>query len=136
MNPHEEQSRRQLVGQWLHKADIDVDAADAMLSSERNLFYPACFHCQQAAEKCLKAFLTWHQVEFPRTHSIRELLNLAKTVDPSLGEHLMKAAELTVYGVEVRYPGDVLEPDSAEAAIAFDLAKKVRDAVMRSLPLT
>ena len=136
MKPHEEQSRRQLVGQRLHKADIDVDAADAMLSSERNLFYPVCFHCQQAAEKCLKAFLTWHQVEFPKTHSIRELLNVAKTVDPSLAEHLMEAATLTVYGVEVRYPSDVPEPDSAEAATAFDLAKNVRDAVLRALPLT
>ena len=57
MKPHEEQSRRQLVGQWLHKADIDVDAADAMLSSERNLFYPACFHCQQAAKKVRDAVM-------------------------------------------------------------------------------
>ncbi len=58
MKPHEEQSRRQLVAEWLHKAGIDIEAADELLSSERSLLYPACFHCQQAAEKYLKGFLT------------------------------------------------------------------------------
>lgn len=133
MEPPEEQIRRELVGQWLHKAGVDLLAAEELLSSERLLLYPACFHCQQAAEKYLKAFLTWHRVEFPRTHSIRELLNLARPLDSRLAEHLVEAATLTVYGVEVRYPGDLPDPDPAEAATALDLARKVRDAVRRSL---
>ncbi|HOE12382.1 MAG TPA: HEPN domain-containing protein [bacterium] len=35
--------------------------------------YPACFHAQQAAEKYLNALLTWHQIEFPKTHSSLDL---------------------------------------------------------------
>ena len=46
------------------------------------------------------------------------------------------ATALNPYGVELRYPGDMPEPDSAEAATAFDLAKKVRDAARRALPLS
>jgi len=134
MTPLEEQSRKELVARWIHKADIDVQAAEELLSSQRGLLYPACFHCQQAPEKYLKAFLTWRQVEFPKTHSIRVLLNLVKPANPQLAEQLIEAAALTVYGVEARYPGDLPEPSAAEATAAVDLATKVRDAVMRALP--
>ncbi|MCD6415630.1 MAG: HEPN domain-containing protein [Planctomycetes bacterium] len=136
MQPPEEQVRRELVSQWAHKAAQDIRAAESLLSEDSPLLYPSCFFSQQAAERRLKAFLTWRQVEFPKTHSIRQLLNLAKTVDPLLAKRLIGAATLTVYGVEVRYPGELPEPDSAEARTALDLAKKVRDAVLRALPLT
>ena len=136
MQPPEERVRRELVGQWMYKADQDIRAAESLLSGEPPLVYPSCFHCQQAAEKYLKAFLTWHQMEFPKTHSIREILNLVKGIDLQLAEQLMEAATLTAYGVEVRYPGDIPEPDSAEASTAFDLARKVRDAILRALPVT
>ena len=136
MKPHEEETRRQLVAQWLHKAHTDVEAAAELLASERHLLYPACFHSQQAAEKYLKGFLTWHQVEFPKTHSIRALLNLVKGVDASLAHQMMDAATLTVYGVEVRYPGDLPEPDADETKAALALAQNVRHVVTRALPLT
>ena len=35
------------------------------------------FHCQQAAEKYLKAFLTHSRIEFPRTHDLKALLEFA-----------------------------------------------------------
>lgn len=38
------------------------------------------FHCQQAAEKYLKAFLTWHQVAFSKTHDLQELLDIVEAV--------------------------------------------------------
>ncbi|MEW6107540.1 MAG: HEPN domain-containing protein, partial [Bacillota bacterium] len=33
----------------------------------------ACFHCQQAAEKHLKAFLAYHERPIPHTHDLEEL---------------------------------------------------------------
>jgi HEPN domain-containing protein len=30
----------------------------------------AVYHCQQAVEKALKAFLTYHDTEFEKTHGI------------------------------------------------------------------
>ena len=134
MPPPEEQVRRGLVGQWLHKADQDIRSAEALLSQDTPLLYPSCFHSQQAAEKYLKACLTWHQAEFPKTHVIGELLDLLAKVDASLAESLAGATTLNPYGVEARYPGDMPEPDSAEATKALGLAKKVRDAVLCTLP--
>ena len=132
----EEQVRRGLVGQWVHKADQDIRAAKSLLADEPPLLYPSCFHSQQAAEKYLKALLTWREVEFPKTHVIGELLDLLGTVDAPLAESLADATGLNPYGVEVRYPGDLPEPDADGAKAALALAVKVRDAVMRALPLT
>jgi len=82
MRPPEE-VRKDLVRQWLEKAKVDINASEALLAADPPLLYPACFHAQQAAEKYLKALLTWHQIEFPKTHDIEQLLEL---VEPAIGE--------------------------------------------------
>ena len=125
---------RLLVRQWLDKAEQDLKAAEALLSLEPPLFYPACFHAQQAAEKFLKAFLTWQQIEFPKTHSVGELLDLAERANASLAADLKAATALTPYGVEVRYPAEAPEPTRAQTAKAIKLAQKVRQRVWSILP--
>lgn len=136
MPPPEEQVRRELVARWAHKADQDIRAAESLLAEDPPLLYPSTFHAQQAAEKYLKALLTWRQVEFPKTHAIGELLDLLARVEAPLAEDLAGSTALTPYGVEARYPGDVPEPGIDEATAALALAKTVRDAVIRALRLT
>jgi HEPN domain-containing protein len=126
----EKEIRRKLVGLWTEKAAQDLDAAEVLMQHKPPLLHPVCFHCQQASEKYMKAFLTYRQVEFPKTHNIRELLDLAATVDAELAEELMPAAILTPYGVESRYPGDLPEPSRAESVEALALARQVAEAVM------
>ncbi len=132
MRPPEE-VRKDLVRQWLEKAKVDINASEALLAADPPLLYPACFHAQQAAEKYLKALLTWHQIEFPKTHDIEQLLEL---VEPAIGEAISSinnSSELTLYGVDIRYPGDLPDPDFAETRRALELARKVRDTVLREL---
>ena len=81
----------------------------------------------------MKAYLTQWQVEFPGTHSIREILNLVKTVDEELANDLLTASALTPYGVEVRYPGDIPEPTQQETEEALSLARKVQATVLSRL---
>ncbi len=134
MQPPEEQVLRELVGQWVHKADQDTRAAESLLAAEPPLPYPSCFHSQQAAEKYLKAFLVRNGVDFPKTHDIQEVLDLVEPIDTDLAHSLEDAIALTQYAVEARYPGGMPEPDAEEAQAALALAEKVRDAVMRALP--
>lgn len=105
---------RELAHEWLAKADVDLSAGRALIFT-RSLSEAAAFHAQQAVEKSLKAFLVWNQVEFPKTHDIRRLLELCASVDPTLADSLAASAELTPYGVEYRYPGEC-PPVSEEAA--------------------
>ncbi len=129
-----EQVKMELVRQWLAKADQDIQAGEALLAADPPFLYPACFHAQQAAEKYLKALLTWHQIEFPKTRAIEQLLDLLEPTVPDIASGLSDAAALTPFGVDIRYPGDQPEPDLEEARQAMDLARKVRDAILPLLP--
>ena len=117
---------RELVLQWLAKAAADFGAA-AELSAQGGRFREiVAFHCQQAAEKYLKALLVRHQAEFPKTHDIATLLDRVATVDENMAESLRDAEMLTPFGVEVRYPGDAPEIPPGGEIEAIDVARRLR----------
>ena len=130
-----EKVKADIVRQWLRKAEADMEAAEALLSDDQSSLYPSCFHSQQTAEKYVKAFLTWHQVEFPKTHVFGMLLDLIAQVDEALAASMSDVTDLNPYGVEVRYPSDIPEPTRAQAEEALALARSVRDAILKVLPL-
>jgi len=132
MRPPEE-VKKEIVRQWLARAEQDMKAGEALLVAEPPFLYPACFHAQQAAEKYLKALLTWHQIEFPKTHAIEQLLDLVEDAETETASSLKDAVALTPYGVDIQYPGDQPEPNLEEAHEVVELARKVRDAVMDRL---
>ena len=131
MQPPEAEVRR-LVADWIRKADLDLDTAVRLIAEARFRDIVA-FHAQQAAEKYLKALLTRHQVEFPKTHVIRALLALLHPLEPALAQSLDGANWLSPFGAEIRYPGDRPETTPGDAARAYQLARKVRDAAMAAL---
>ena len=78
------------------------------------------YHCQQAAEKALKAYLTDQNAIVRKTHDLEVLIGLCAEYDPSF-ENLADAADiLNPYATEFRYPGDVTEPgrEDVKEAIA------------------
>ena len=118
---------------WAAKADEDLLVAEHLLRMRRNCpFGIAAFHCQQAAEKYIKAVLTWRSVQFPRSHDLPELLTLVPR-DAGLQVTKDGLSLLNRYSVEVRYPGDWEPVTRAEARDALEIAMRVRDAVMAIL---
>ena len=93
----------------------------------------ACFHCQQAAEKYLKAFLSWHGTEVPRTHDIEEILSLCAKVDASLSSLDIVPEQLTAYAVEMRYDAEFW-PDRDVAEEALKQVGKIEEALQKKLP--
>jgi HEPN domain-containing protein len=124
---------RELVLQWLEKAAADLDAAEQLCTQGGRFREIIAFHCQQAAEKYLKALLVRHQIEFPKTHDIAKLLDRVAAVNASIAESLRDADVLTPFGVEVRYPSEAPEVLPGGETEAIDIARRVRDAVMVSL---
>ena len=120
---------------WLSKAATDLRAARHDLRASPPLLDVVVFHTQQAAEKALKAFLTWHDVVFRKTHNLEELGEQCLAFDPSLKEIIDRAVPLTEYAWQYRYPGDQLEPSEEEATGAVDLATEVMEAVLQRLPV-
>ena len=60
----------EIARQWLAKAGNDLLNADNNLNSEKVPYDTVCFHCQQAAEKILKAYLVGNGREFPFSHDL------------------------------------------------------------------
>ena len=79
---------------WLAKAVLDLRAAAHSLTAVPPLVDDSLFHAQQAAEKCLKPFLTWHQVPFRKTHSLEELGEQCLAIDGSLKGMVDRAVPL------------------------------------------
>jgi HEPN domain-containing protein len=92
------------------------------------------FHCQQAAEKAMKGFLTAHDRLFRKTHDLDELAAACEAVDPTLKDVLYPARDLTVFAWEFRYPGDAVAPALEEARQFRAVAGEVYQAILARLP--
>lgn len=123
------------VRQWLTKADHDLRSARCLMTGDGEpLLDTAVYHCQQAAEKALKAYLTAHDVSFPKLHLLSPLLNLCGDSDKTFLQ-LSDAAELlTPLATEFRYPGDIMEPEQEDADEAYKAAQDVLRFVLSRLP--
>jgi HEPN domain-containing protein len=72
------------VREWLERAADDLREAAHDLTAAPLLVRGAVFHCQQAAEKALKAFLAAHERPFRRTHDLDELGIAVVALDATL----------------------------------------------------
>jgi HEPN domain-containing protein len=92
---------------WINSADVDLDAARHCLVDPPNIA-AAAYHCQQPAEKLIKAVLVALQVGYPRGRSGHDL-GLAAALIPS-GHKLRAAAEafdaIADWSISFRYPAD------------------------------
>ena len=84
-------------------------------------------------EKYLKAFLVFHQIYFPKTHRILDLIELCATIDTTFRKKLKEADKLTDYAVEIRYPDIVEEPSIKEAKVAIKLAKLTKKFIIHKI---
>ncbi len=75
-------SSPQIVREWLAKAQNDLGVAERALDPPP---YPdlAAFLSQQAIEKVLKGYLTWHGILFQKTHDLEGLVGQCQAIDPT-----------------------------------------------------
>ena len=71
----------EIAKQWLAKARNDLLNADNNLKSQEIPFDTVCFHCQQAAEKTLKAYLVAQGKPYPVSHDLLHVLEQILPVD-------------------------------------------------------
>ena len=119
---------------WLVKAKDDLRGAEIDLSATPPLSGDALFHCQQAVEKALKGFLTFHDRPFRKTHDLDELASDCERLDDSLVGLLDRARDLTPFAWRFRYPGDDQAPPAEEIEDVLVLARQVVEAVVSRIP--
>lgn len=115
------------IKQWLAKANEDLLVVEKLTEYEIIATSSVCFHCQQAVEKYLKAFLIANGVDIKKTHNIEYLLSECSDFDRDFAS--VNPKELSDFGVEIRYPGDMYIPDQQETleyrTIAFEIKELV-----------
>ena len=123
-----------VTAEWVEKAEEDYATA-VYLSRKRKSAVPSivCFHCQQCAEKYLKALLVEAGIRFPKTHDLLALLKLLAPVAPFLVSFREKLELLNDYAVEFRYPSESATKTEARTALAN--CRATREVVRRGLGL-
>lgn len=123
-----------VVREWLAKADEDYFFTQKHLQDEDSFFAPLCFHCQQAAEKYLKAFLVSCNQPVRKTHDLVDLVRLCTVVDQSFEELREDAVLLNPYYTDTRYPTTwtvgLLQKD---AYTALETVERIREFVLSKL---
>ena len=121
---------------WMIKAWRDLETARRAATGEPPFYDVAVYHCQQAAEKAVKAFLVHHGKSYEKTHDIEVLADLACEVDSNFSKLADAADALTPYATRFRYPNATfaVEPQPTEYAEALQHAQDVYDFVLNLLP--
>ena len=105
------------TGKWVRKAEQDWVIAQKLAKETQPPRDGVCFHCQQAAEKYIKALLQEGGFVVPRTHDLDDLVARLLPTIPNLKSLRRKAGSLTRYAVDFRYPGEIASKRQMEAAL-------------------
>jgi HEPN domain-containing protein len=125
-----------IVQAWLIRARNDLALAQFTFENRNDLLDTAAYHCQQAAEKAMKAILVSQNIQVPKTHDIRRLIQQAVAANPGLSVFLPDADLLTPLATAFRYPSDdeAPMPTLVQVQDALAAARRIYDFVLSVLP--
>src|SRR5262245_44171910 len=110
---------KRMTREWVRKAEADYRLAKKLARGSEPFHDQLCFHCQQSAEKYLKALLQESGHAVPRTHILRDLLGLLIPHHGGLHSLQRGAKFLTRFAVGTRYPGETASKRDSEAALRW-----------------
>ena len=123
-----------LMLEWVQKAEGDYAVAQQVYQGQNPVHDAICFHAQQCIEKYLKAWLPEANIPFPRTHDLKELLELIVPTLPVWDAWRTDFSVLSEHAlVDPRYPGKFASAD--DTAHAMRICDEVRQAVREQLKL-
>ena len=114
------------------KPDHDLRMAEIGIANEAPLDTVA-FHLEQCAEKLIKALLNCKQIQYPKTHSLGALLDLAVRQETDLETFRTGLLAMASYAVEMRYDGE-LYPTADEISAALQTVKELRQRIISLFP--
>jgi HEPN domain-containing protein len=125
---------KQASRNWVKKAEEDYLAAvDLARRRKKQLHNSVCFHCQQCAEKYLKARIE-AGLRILKSHDLESLLDTLLQVEPLWAALRPALQNMTDFAVDFRYPGNEANKEDAKTAIRD--CKAVRKEVRLALGLT
>lgn len=96
--------------QWIASAERDRQTVQILLSAPRQPYEIVAYHCQQCAEKYLKAVFVQLDRKPPFIHDLLQLSRGIERHCPEIVRVSVDCERLTPFGTVTRYPGSVMEP--------------------------
>src|SRR5438034_4071719 len=96
---------KKMTREWIRKAEDDFRVAELLAAGSEPFHDQVCFHCQQAAEKYLKALMEQLGIAVPKIHDLEDLLAVLLPHHTELRSLRRGLAFLTTFAVAARYPG-------------------------------
>jgi HEPN domain-containing protein len=116
---------------WLDKGNDDLRSAEYLSTMHhRTPDEIICFHCQQSAEKYLKAFIVSNGIEPDKIHDLKILLDECQKNNSEFSLLLPNIRVLNNYSVLPRYPNQ-LEITGEDMKIAIANAKVIQEFVLK-----
>ena len=114
------------VKEWMQVADDDLYSAKILNEAVHRPVEIICYHCAQAVEKYLKAFLIYHDVINQKTHDMNLLYKSCFEIDNNFEtiEHL--CFFLNKFANDIRYPHKY-EVTGDHANFAIDAVEKIKN---------
>ncbi|MCL2220952.1 MAG: HEPN domain-containing protein [Oscillospiraceae bacterium] len=101
------------INEWVSYSDMDLSSAKYLCGMNQKPLEIICYHCQQSAEKMLKAYWIYKNINPPRTHDLELLRAECENHDDSFAKLHDMCKRLNGYSTQPRYPSgiDLLESD-------------------------
>ncbi|MBI1832597.1 MAG: HEPN domain-containing protein [Planctomycetes bacterium] len=117
----------------MSKAEEDYVVAERESLAKPAVHDAVCFHCQQCAEKYLKALMEELGLSVPKTHDLDALSGALTPFHPSMRSFRRGLLFLSDFAVDARYPGENASKRQAISALRW--ARRVREGVRSILGL-
>ena len=122
-----------LVAEWIKFSDLDLSAAEHLYKTMRpQPLEIICYHCQQSAEKALKAYWIFSGEKPPKTHDLKQLLEFCESNDNEFTTISIACIRLTDYGIQPRYPLE-MEVTDGNTFLALQDSKKINEFVKEKM---
>ncbi len=107
---------REIVREWVKKGESDFIAAKTLVQ-QKGLENQTGFHCQQAIEKWVKAYLIEQNEEIRKIHDLTALVIDCEKYDPVFQEIESLVEGISDFAVEFRYPDMNTTPEEVQDAL-------------------
>jgi HEPN domain-containing protein len=121
-----------ITKEWLSIAEKDLDSAEYLKGMKPEPVEIICYHCQQAAEKYLKAFLTKNKAEIIKTHDLLFINNSCKSIDSSFDQIDNACLYLNDFSVNIRYPYP-MDLGTADMEFALKHARVIKNFILNKI---
>ena len=95
---------RLAIDEWIAYSDMDMASAKHLCSMNPIPLEIICYHCQQSAEKALKAYWIYSGIAPPKTHDLEHLRDKCESLDQMFDQLIDECDRLNLYSSQPRYP--------------------------------